>query len=69
MNRDRSRPRLRTVEIIVERQELQEQAMKKITKKKVRIFEEMKQSLNDALRFEQGKKLPLRITERYLMPK
>jgi hypothetical protein len=37
--------------------------MKKMGKKKVRIFEEMRQSLNDALAYEQGKRPPLRVTE------
>ena len=37
--------------------------MKKIPKKKVKIFEDLKQSLDDALAYEQGKKPPLRVTE------
>ena len=43
--------------------------MKKIPKKKVKIFEGLKQSLDDALAYEQGKKPPLRVTELPSPPK
>jgi hypothetical protein len=37
--------------------------MKKVGRQKLRIFEEIKQPLNEALAWEQGKRLPLRVTE------
>jgi len=44
--------------------------MKRTTrKKKVRIFEDMKQSLHEALAYEQGKKSVLRVTELPPAPK
>lgn len=36
--------------------------MKK-AKKKIRVFEDLKQSLNDALAYERGKKSPVRVTQ------
>jgi putative transcriptional regulator len=42
--------------------------MKK-TKKKIKIFEEMRQSLHDALAYEQGSKGPVRVTELPAPPK
>src|SRR5262245_17528328 len=36
--------------------------MKKIKKKKVKIFEDLRQSLQDALAYEQGKKPAVRVT-------
>lgn len=43
--------------------------MKRTGRKKVRIFEEMRRSLDDALAYEQGKKPPLRVTELPSPPK
>lgn len=37
--------------------------MKKSGKRKVKIFEEMRQALEDALAYEQGKNTSLRVTE------
>jgi putative transcriptional regulator len=37
--------------------------MKGQKKKKVKIFEELKQSLQEALAYEQGEKSPVRVTE------
>lgn len=37
--------------------------MKRTKKKRVRIFEDLRQSLHDALAYEQGKKSPVRVTE------
>lgn len=43
--------------------------MKPQKKKKVKIFEELKQSLQEALAYEQGKKSPVRVTELPSPPK
>lgn len=43
--------------------------MKRQKKNKVRIFEELKQSLEYALAYEQGKKSPVRVTELPAPPK